>query len=71
MIKSKEQNNLQTYTVNDVANFLQISPRTVYVHIERNALKGIKIGNKWRFTESQVRDYIQKLERKAVISSDE
>ena len=61
----KEDNELQAYNVNDVADFLQVSPRTIYKHLTEGAIKGFKMGNKWRFSHKQVSDYIKKLERKA------
>lgn len=66
-----DTNGLQTYTVDDIANYLRISPRTVYTHVRSGVIKGMKIGNKWRFSETQIRDYIRKLERKVVKSDDE
>jgi len=62
----KENNNeLQAYSVGDVAEFLQVSPRTIYKHLSDGVLKGFKAGNKWRFTYAAVNDYIVKLEKKA------
>ena len=65
-----ESNELQVYTINDVASFLKVAPRTVYKHLHDGVIKGIKMGNKWRFTHNQIKDYIQQLERKIEIKND-
>lgn len=62
----KENNNeLQAYSVGDVAEFLQVSQRTIYKHLNDGVLKGFKAGNKWRFSHQEIKDYIRKLEKKA------
>jgi|AntAceMinimDraft_18_1070375.scaffolds.fasta_scaffold38351_1 excisionase family DNA binding protein len=60
----KNTNKLQLYSVHDVSEFLQLSPRTIYDHIKKGLLKGILIGNKYRFTEDHIKDYIQTLQEK-------
>lgn len=61
----KESNELQVYNIQDVANFLQVAPRTIYKHLADGVIKGIKVGNKWRFSHEQIKAYIRKLEKKA------
>lgn len=63
----KNTSNLQIYTLNDVAVLLQMSPRTIYNFISNGQLKGIKFGNKWRFTEEQINDLIQLISKRTVI----
>ncbi|MBU1093011.1 MAG: helix-turn-helix domain-containing protein [Candidatus Izemoplasmatales bacterium] len=65
-----DNNDLQVYTIHDVEKFMQITQRTVYDHMKSGNLKGIKVGNKWRFTRKQILDYIQRLERKVEIKKD-
>jgi excisionase family DNA binding protein len=66
----KNTNNLRVYTINDVAEFLQMSPRTIYNFIRNGQLKGIKFGNKWRFTEEQIKDLIQLISKRTVIKGE-
>jgi len=63
----KNTSNLQIYTINDVAGLLQMSPRTIYNFLSTGQLKGIKFGNKWRFTEDQIKDLIQLISKRTVI----
>ena len=65
-----ETNDLQVYTIHDVEKFMQLTQRTIYDHMKSGSLKGIKIGNKWRFTRQQILDYLQRLERKVEIKND-
>jgi excisionase family DNA binding protein len=67
----KNTNKLQAYTITDVADFLKVTPRTIYKHLHKGIITGFKVGNKWRFTEEHILDYIQKLERKITLSKDE
>lgn len=59
-----EDNSMKFYTLEDIATFLKIRPRTVYKHLSEGHLKGIKLGNKWRFTEQHIKNYIQVLEKR-------
>lgn len=56
---------VQLYTLEDIASMLKIRPRTIYKHLQIGVLEGIKLGNKWRFTEEQIKNYIHKLTQKA------
>ena len=58
-------NDIKVYTVNDIMDLLKISRRTLYTYIKDEKIKGNKIGNKWIFTEQQVKDFIEgKTEKK-------
>jgi len=51
--------------VKDVQKRLRISERTVFTLIKKGELRGFKVGNKWRFTESDIQDYEDRQRRKA------
>lgn len=44
------------FTPKQLAEYLQLSPRTVYRLLERNELPGFRVGGQWRFRKSEV-DY--------------
>lgn len=44
------------FTPKQLAEYLQLSPRTVYRLLERNQLPGFRVGGQWRFRKSEV-DY--------------
>ena len=45
-------------TVNEVAEFFNIKPVTVRRKTERGELPGFRIGNQWRFRESDIEKFI-------------
>ena len=44
------------FTPKQLAEYLQLSARTVYRMLERNELPGVRVGSQWRFRKSEV-DY--------------
>ena len=42
------------FTPKQLAEYLQLSPRTVYRMLERNELPGVRVGGQWRFRKSEV-----------------
>ena len=41
-------------TVEEVASFLKLHPKTVYKFIKDSELQGYRIGRQWRFRKSEV-----------------
>ena len=54
----------QLYTLDQVAELLQVSRRTVLRFIERGELVGVKVGRAWRFTKEDLQDYLETQKRK-------
>ena len=48
------------YSVEDVAEVLQVHTRTVYRLILQGKLKAIKVGSLWRIQDSELEDYIRR-----------
>jgi excisionase family DNA binding protein len=46
-------------TANQVAQLLQIHPRTVYKLVKEGALPGTKFGGGWRFSRSEILAMVQ------------
>jgi|AntRauTorcE11898_2_1112593.scaffolds.fasta_scaffold07446_2 excisionase family DNA binding protein len=63
MIKSN--NDLQGYRLKEVADFLQLSPRTVYKYLKEGKLKGYKLPSGWRFTKKAILEFITLHEARA------
>lgn len=59
-----EQPDLRLYTVNDVAERLQLSRATVYKHIESGKLQTLRVGQKRRVSPAQLARFIEDLESK-------
>lgn len=46
-------------TIKQVAEYLKISPRTVYKLVKEGAIPSFKIMNMWRFEQSKIDQWIQ------------
>lgn len=47
------------YTVEEVAEVLQVSPYSVRQYLKDGVLRGGKIGNSWRVTHASLNEYIE------------
>lgn len=57
-----EQPELRLYTVDDVAERLQLSRATVYKHIESGKLQTLRVGQRRRVSPAQLARFIEDLE---------
>jgi excisionase family DNA binding protein len=48
------------FTPKQLAQYLQLSPRTVYRLLERNELPGFRVGGQWRFRKSEVDHWLDR-----------
>lgn len=51
---------MKTYTLQEVADILQLSRRTIYEHARTGKLNAVKIGRFWRVTEDVLNDFTTK-----------
>lgn len=49
------------YTLEEIAEMLKVTRRTLYTYIKTGALKAIKIGRTWRVTEKQLDEFMNSL----------
>ena len=47
-------------TVQEVAEYLNVDPKTVYRLVNRGELPGFKVGGSWRFQKNDLDDWIAK-----------
>lgn len=45
-------------TIKDVADYLKVNERTIYRLAASGELPGFKVGNSWRFKQSELDQYI-------------
>ena len=50
------------YTVEEVAQIINIHPHTVRIWLKSGKLKGIKAGSVWRIKESQLQNFLKENE---------
>lgn len=49
---------LKTYTLEEVAEVLKVTRRTIYTYIKNGELKAVKMGKYWRVSEAMLQDFI-------------
>lgn len=49
---------IRVYTLDEVADILTLTKRTLYTYIKEGKLKAVKIGREWRVSEETLRKFI-------------
>jgi excisionase family DNA binding protein len=47
------------YTLEEVAEIVKLPTSTLYKHLTRGKLKGVKLGRHWRITETNLQEYLK------------
>lgn len=55
-------------TIKDVADYLKVNERTIYRLAASGELPGFKVGNSWRFKQSELEQYITAQHNRAGVS---
>lgn len=50
---------LKLYTIEEIAEILKVTTRTVYNYIKSGSLKALKMGKYWRVTEAALLEFIE------------
>jgi excisionase family DNA binding protein len=53
---------MKTLTLEQAAEILQLTPRTVYNHLRAGKIPGRKVVGRWRILESDLIEYMQRQE---------
>jgi len=51
---------IRVYTLDEVAEVLKITRRTLYTYVKEGKLKAVKIGREWRVSETALQDFLNK-----------
>ena len=65
MIIKKDDPELTLYTISEVSEMLKVTQRTIYNYVHEGLLEGYKVANKWRFSKTNIQDFLDKLREKA------
>lgn len=49
---------IKVYTLDEVANILQVTRRTLYTYIKEGKLKAVKVGKYWRVPSETLQSFI-------------
>lgn len=55
-------NGIETYSVEETARRLNVTPRTIMNYLKFKKINGQKIGGKWRISKNNLTDYINGME---------
>jgi excisionase family DNA binding protein len=55
-------------TIKDVADYLKVNERTIYRLAASGELPGFKVGNSWRFKQSELEQYITAQHNRTCVS---
>ncbi len=67
----KMDENLKPLTPEQVAEFLQITPRGVRDMLRAQEIKGVKIGREWRILQGDLEGFLKELREKTFPGEDE
>lgn len=51
--------NEQLLTIKDLAEYLQVSQRTIYRLIKKRNIPYLKVGNQWRFRKQMIEEWLE------------
>lgn len=51
---------MRVYKLDEVAEALQITRRTLYTYVKEGKLKAAKFGREWRVSEDALRDFVNR-----------
>ena len=54
----------EVLTLEEVADFLQIHPSTVYRLLKKQQIPAFKVGSDWRFNQQSIEQWVKQLEAK-------
>lgn len=49
---------IEVYTLDEVANIIKVTKRTLYNYIKAGTLKAVKMGKYWRVSEESLQEFI-------------
>lgn len=53
-------NEIKVYTLEEIAELLHITRRTLYTYVKTGKLKAVKVGKYWRVTEKNLEAFLTK-----------
>ena len=53
-------NELKVYTLEEIAELLHITRRTLYTYVKEGKLKAVKVGKYWRVTEKNLQEFLER-----------
>ena len=51
---------IKVYTLEEIAELLHITRRTLYTYVKEGKLKDVKVGKYWRVTEKNLQEFLER-----------
>lgn len=51
---------IKIYTLEEIAELLHITRRTLYTYVKEGKLKAVKVGKYWRVTEKNFQEFLER-----------
>lgn len=51
---------LKTYTLDEIADILHLTKRTLYTYVKEGELKAVKFGKYWRVSQEQLEEFMSR-----------
>lgn len=51
---------IKVYTLEEIAEILKVTRRTLYTYVKEGKLKAVKFGKYWRVTEKNLEEFLAK-----------
>jgi excisionase family DNA binding protein len=67
-IRRKEHNMAKLMTVEEVADYLRVTEKTIYRLLDRGSIPATKVGRQWRFNTASIDKWLQRNSAKAKAS---
>lgn len=61
---------MKLYTIDEVADFLRVSTRTVRRYIKEGKISGFKVGRGWRFSDTEISRFINEQQDSTSVNID-
>lgn len=52
-------NDIRVYTLDEVADIIGVTTRTLYTYIKESKLKAVKVGRGWRVTDKALKEFLE------------
>lgn len=50
---------MKLYTIDEVAEYLRVTRRTIYRYIKQGKLPAYRVGDSWRFSDEDISEYLK------------
>lgn len=50
---------IKVYTLDEIADILKLTKRSLYTYVKNGKLKAVKVGKHWRVSEENFKDFLE------------